>query len=96
MQLLPNDQMNFQLICISSYLANGDSGFCTSPRPESTQSTISNTNGHRNASKEESLCSKKEEDFQEERVPCEFCGELRIRETIMRHQVIFISSKSLQ
>ena len=83
--------MNFQLICISSYLANGDSGFCTSPRPESTQSTISTTNGHRNASKEESLCSKKEEDFQEERVPCEFCGELRIRETIMRHQVELIA-----
>ena len=28
------------------------------------------------------------EDPQDDRVPCEFCGELRCKETIMRHQVI--------
>ena len=68
--------------------ANGDSGFCTSPRPESNQS--SHTNGHSNTAKEESQCYKKEEDPQEERVPCEFCGDLRIKETIMRHQVYIL------
>ena len=76
-----------------SKIGNGDSGCCTSPRPESTQSTISNIscstklqNGHSTLSKETNITVK--DDPQDDRVPCEFCGDLRCKETIMRHQVL--------
>ena len=83
------------------YIVNGDSGYCTSPRPESTQSTISSMsnvssstkmqNGHSSLNDE----ANKKEDPQDERVPCEFCGDLRVKETIMRHQVnnLYIKNK---
>ena len=37
-------------------------------------------------SKEEPVLNGKD-DIHDDRVPCEFCGELRCKETIMRHQV---------
>ena len=77
------------------FIAYGDSGCCTSPRPESTQSTVSTRSAVSNStkmqngnttSKEEPVLNGKD-DIHDDRVPCEFCGELRCKETIMRHQV---------
>ena len=77
-------------------IGNADSGCCTSPRPDSTQSTISNIscstkmqNGHL-PSHDETKYTNGKDDPQDERVPCEFCGDLRCKETIMRHQVFVL------
>ena len=57
---------------------------------------------HRSNKQDEQQCLQKEtndmsqatksteikDDTQDERVPCEFCGDLRCKEAIMRHQVI--------
>ena len=85
------------------FIAYGDSGCCTSPRPESTQSTvstrsaISNTTKMQNGnttSKDEPVLNGKD-DIHDDRVPCEFCGELRCKETIMRHQVCKLFGKTI-
>ena len=83
------------------FIAYADSGCCTSPRPESTQSTVSTRSAISNStkmqngyttSKEEPVLNGKD-DIHDDRVPCEFCGELRCKETIMRHQVCNLFGK---
>ena len=85
------------------FIAYADSGCCTSPRPESTQSTVSTRSAISNStkmqngyttSKEEPVLNGKD-DIHDDRVPCEFCGELRCKETIMRHQVCKLFGKTI-
>ena len=45
-------------------------------------------------SKEEPVLNGKD-DIHDDRVPCEFCGELRCKETIMRHQVCKLFGKTI-